>query len=83
MRGAACLGLPSTWFFREGRGGNSRRAKSICASCPVRRSCLERALALEEGLDANVRSGVVGGLGPDERHALSTSRLLDSGIRVG
>ena len=46
------------------RLARERRAKSICAACPVRRRCLEYAIAADE------RYGVWGGLTKDERRTL-------------
>jgi WhiB family transcriptional regulator, redox-sensing transcriptional regulator len=42
-------------------------AKRVCASCPVRATCLGDALAWE---DPNRRHGVIGGLTVDERSRL-------------
>lgn len=55
-------------FFPEGRGGKvveqTRRAKKVCARCPVVSECLEWAL------DTGQPSGVWGGLSEGERNAL-------------
>jgi WhiB family redox-sensing transcriptional regulator len=65
--GAACRTLPSELFFHpEGERGAARmrreaRAKEVCASCPVRRSCQAHALAVREPY------GIWGGLGEQER----------------
>lgn len=46
---AACLGLPSTWWFPPvtgtGMGNGHRRAREICRGCPVRVRCVARAIA--------------------------------------
>ena len=50
-------------FFPE-KGGSTRDAKRICASCEVRSQCLEYALANDE------RFGIWGGLSERERRKL-------------
>jgi len=50
-------------FFPE-KGGSTRDAKKICASCDVRAQCLEYALANDE------RFGIWGGLSERERRKL-------------
>jgi WhiB family redox-sensing transcriptional regulator len=50
-------------FFPE-KGGSTRDAKKICASCEVRVQCLEYALANDE------RFGIWGGLSERERRKL-------------
>ncbi|MFF8784737.1 WhiB family transcriptional regulator [Streptomyces sp. NPDC015125] len=44
--------------------------KAICDRCPVKQVCLTTALAEEEGLPAQLRSGVRAGTTPRERHAM-------------
>ncbi len=46
------------------RLARERRAKSVCASCPVRTQCLDHAVAVDE------RYGIWGGLNHDERRTL-------------
>ena len=50
-------------FFPE-KGGSTRDAKKICASCEVRNQCLQYALANDE------RFGIWGGLSERERRKL-------------
>ncbi len=50
-------------FFPE-KGGSTRDAKKICASCEVRAQCLEYALSNDE------RFGIWGGLSERERRKL-------------
>ncbi|GAB2982937.1 hypothetical protein GCM10027282_22320 [Frigoribacterium salinisoli] len=50
-------------FFPE-KGGSTRDAKKICASCDVRAQCLEYALRNDE------RFGIWGGLSERERRKL-------------
>jgi WhiB family transcriptional regulator, redox-sensing transcriptional regulator len=72
LHDAACRGMELSIFYRPDneRGASARRhdlrAKAICADCPVRRSCLEWALATPEPY------GVWGGMTPDERRQLQT-----------
>lgn len=69
---ALCRGAdPEAWFppgdpGSPGYEGMAARARDICALCPVRRACLELAIAL--GPDA--AEGIWGGLDPAERAAL-------------
>jgi WhiB family transcriptional regulator, redox-sensing transcriptional regulator len=49
------------------RLARERRAKSVCASCPVRVECLEYAIAVDE------RYGIWGGLNQEERRLLRQS----------
>jgi WhiB family redox-sensing transcriptional regulator len=65
---AACQGYdPELWFpvTEVGPGADqTRQAKAVCASCPVRSECLRWAQ------DAGVTDGVFGGLTADERVAM-------------
>jgi WhiB family redox-sensing transcriptional regulator len=71
---AACRGSDTALFYHpENERGPSRlrrerRAKAVCARCPVTENCLRWALATREPY------GVWGGLSPEEREALLTSR---------
>ncbi len=60
---ALCAQTDPEAFFPE-KGGSTREAKSICASCEVRAECLEYALANDE------RFGIWGGLSERERRRL-------------
>ncbi len=60
MLEARCLDADPEAFFPE-KGGSTREAKRICATCPVRTECLEHALANDE------RFGIWGGLSERER----------------
>ena len=46
------------------RLARERRAKAVCAACPVRDECLDHAVAYDE------RYGIWGGLNQDERRNL-------------
>jgi WhiB family redox-sensing transcriptional regulator len=68
---AACRGDDSGLFFapshlepRDVREARERRAKSICAICPVRVECLEYALRIREP------HGIWGGLNELERRRM-------------
>jgi WhiB family redox-sensing transcriptional regulator len=68
---ASCRGPESVLFFppttserRDERELRERRAKAICATCPVRSECREYALEIREP------HGIWGGLNEVERRAL-------------
>lgn len=60
---ALCAQTDPEAFFPE-KGGSTREAKKVCASCEVRAECLEYALAHDE------RFGIWGGLSERERRKL-------------
>ncbi len=70
---AACTGNNSGSVFyaplhpepKAMRLRRERRAKALCASCPVRETCLEQAIAVDE------RFGIWGGMTRRERNALA------------
>ena len=67
---AACRGMASSFFFHPwGERGPSRdervrRAKEVCADCPVIDACRQHALEVQE------QYGVWGGLSEEERLVL-------------
>lgn len=63
----ACNGLDPVVFFPDSDDG-AEEAKEICASCPVRISCLEHALSARE------RDGVWGGATERERRRIIRQR---------
>jgi WhiB family redox-sensing transcriptional regulator len=66
---ARCRGLsPSLFFPSEEDGEDVAEAQRICAECPVRAQCLERALAGRE------QYGVWGGTTPRDRRRLLRHR---------
>lgn len=67
---ASCRTMPTAWFYPQ-RGDMLAIAvaKAICARCPVRRACLDEALAVE----GEYVFGIRGGLSPDERRAARAS----------
>ena len=62
---AFCIGYPRKWFFAEPGQGRfyNRRAKELCAQCPVQRNCLNYAIVHNE-------QGIWGGLTEKERKQL-------------
>jgi len=78
---AACRSADPDLFFpvSAGSAGFSElaAAKSVCASCAIRRRCLEYAL------DTRQDHGVWGGTSEDERRAIVASRSRDRLSRVG
>jgi WhiB family redox-sensing transcriptional regulator len=72
---AACRGEDSGLFFPPGeweargdRMARERKAKAICAGCPVRIECLEYAVRIKES------HGIWGGLNEIERRVLIRQR---------
>lgn len=72
---AACKGPQATAFFppahaerKEEKVSREERAKAICATCSVRRDCLEYALRIREP------HGIWGGLNEVERKQLAERR---------
>ena len=62
LRGAACTTAdPDLFFPEDGDEWSERRAKTLCAGCPVRATCLAGALARGE------EYGIFGGLTAEER----------------
>jgi WhiB family redox-sensing transcriptional regulator len=67
---AACAEYDTEFFFPP-KGVSARKAKAVCASCPVVSECREFALAVPE------EHGVWGNTTPEERKALRRqSRVL-------
>ena len=69
---AACRGPHTALFFppshferKDDKEARETQAKSICATCPVRKPCLAYALRIREP------HGIWGGLNEVERRALS------------
>lgn len=69
QRQAACNGAPLDVFYNRHR---RREALDYCDRCPVRRECLDAAMAAEEGQP--VRAGIRGGLTGRGRKALARLR---------
>lgn len=68
---AACIGKTELFFPADGEEGRSyAAAKAICATCPCKTPCLERAL------DGGEYVGVWGGLTPRAIEAERRSRGL-------
>jgi len=70
----ACRNGMATDFYppmhterKHERLARERRAKSVCAACPVQLQCLEHAIEVDE------RYGIWGGLNQDERRLLRVS----------
>ncbi len=82
---AACQQLPTELFFPIGHGpraeAQTKLAKSICSTCPVRAECLEYALG------ANAQYGVFGGMAEEERrevrrHLARRFELVEGGLEA-
>jgi WhiB family transcriptional regulator, redox-sensing transcriptional regulator len=66
QEGALCAQTDPEAFFPE-KGGSTREAKRVCASCEVRAECLQYALEHDQ------RFGIWGGLSERERRRLKRS----------
>jgi WhiB family redox-sensing transcriptional regulator len=68
---AACLGYDTNSFFTPS-GSVAGWVRDLCRSCPVRRECLDFAMAIEgDHLGHMARHGVYGGLSAQERGRLA------------
>ena len=72
---ASCRGPQAAIFFppahferKDEKEAREARAKSICATCPVRRPCLDYAIRIREP------HGIWGGLNEVERKQLASRR---------
>jgi WhiB family redox-sensing transcriptional regulator len=69
---AACRDTDPELFFPAGTAGpalvQAEQAKLVCAACPVRRPCLDWAMA------SGQEAGVWGGTTEEERRALRSQR---------
>lgn len=64
LEGAACAGRDVETFFPGGGCGSNKKAKSICAGCPVVADCLEYAM------ERPWLAGVWGGMSAHQRRDL-------------
>lgn len=65
---AACKGRGIDAFFAGRSTTQGKQAVTLCWLCPVQRECLTDCLAFEK--TDNMRIGIRGGLGPNERTQL-------------
>lgn len=75
MARATCLGMDPDLFFPVGSIGaaaaaDHAAAKRVCATCPVRRPCLEYAMV------HSLNEGVWGETSPDDRREIRRQRNL-------
>lgn len=75
---AACRGPQAIVFFppahferKDEKIERERRAKAICAGCPVRAECLDYAMRIRE------QHGIWGGLNEVERKSVAASHELN------
>lgn len=75
---AACASVDAELFF-PGKDDEEKSAataaawavaRSVCTECPVRRECLDMAMAYETGFGFASRHGMYGGLTPRQRWTL-------------
>lgn len=76
---AACAALPadqaSATFLADPIDPDTlAAARSICATCPVRRPCLDLALTGEAGIGPRDRAGIYAGRTPLQRYGLYLAR---------
>ena len=77
MIDGACRGLnPSLFIFEQGDSIGARRAKAICATCPVIDDCLEFAMRKHSNVDGGLSfiDGVYGGTNYIDRRRLRQER---------
>jgi WhiB family redox-sensing transcriptional regulator len=77
---ARCAEIGPEPFFLE-VGSNGRVARSVCASCPVRRSCLLDALEHMDDYGAG-RSGIWGSTSPEQREYFLKLHHGDAGAAL-
>lgn len=73
---AACIGHPLEWFFpTPGPRFQAyvKKAKAICAECPVRVECLEYAMTF----DHRANPGIWGGTTENDRYKLHRTRVIN------
>jgi WhiB family redox-sensing transcriptional regulator len=63
---------PDDWF--PVRGADYGPARAICSGCAVKMECLESCLDYESTAKAKDRSGMYGGLSPQQRARLARQR---------
>lgn len=68
----ACAGESVQTFFP--RDGDYSEAKRICATCPVKDACLDKAMRDEAAYGTSYREGMYGGMTPRERRDLDEER---------
>ena len=77
---AACIDTPLEWFFPMPGPNLQRevkRAKAICASCPVQADCLDYALEFVKGRYITL-PGIYGGMTEPERWKFRHTHMLNS-----
>ena len=73
MEKASCAQVGGDmWYAEEGQPLHIKRAKAVCAECPVRMQCLDYAMRHEAANErTTVRYGIFGGLTPHQRNQLA------------
>ena len=77
---AACIDTPRDWFFPlpgPNLVADIKRAKAVCASCPVRDDCLEYALSFVTGRYITL-PGIYGGTTESERWRIARTRVINN-----
>ena len=69
------LCTPQPDLFWPGRGGSTKKAREICAKCPVQEQCLEVQLAMPNYDDGG---GIWAGTTESERRKMRKDRKLNS-----
>ncbi|MGW2367143.1 WhiB family transcriptional regulator [Streptomyces sp. NPDC001667] len=83
LAGALCVGEdPEVFFPLVGDRATAKKAREICARCPVAEACLAEALREEGGRSHSTRFGIRGGKSPNQRHRLYRQRKAAEEARV-
>lgn len=72
-----CSLAPELWFAQTG-SIDDQEARRNCRACPARDACLDLALTAEQGLTAQMRFGVYGGLDPRQRAAIDRKQRKEA-----
>lgn len=73
LREAACTGMDTEIFYSVD-GDSQDTAMATCLTCPVRRECLEHAIATEPSGSKLLVHGIRGGARPQDRIRIRNER---------
>lgn len=72
----ACMDADPAMFFST-KPATVAAAQDICRRCPIREQCLENQLTFERSFGRHARSGIYGGMTPDDRYEVDVLRWGD------